>query len=308
MSLDYDDLQEMTPADKAQYIKTRFSLVDVALQLFDLDFAPGNKITSPYNEADTTPSCHLYEDHFYDFSTGRGGDLIDLVIAKNNCTWSFAVRAIMEGVVRNDLEESVVRRSTPAPIVDLTPVWEGMICDGFSDWDLGRPTVTYIDGLFCNDVVAENSTGDLLIPHRHDGIITGIKLRTRTGRKLAVDGSVFSAGLYRTGLHDVSAHTAVIVEGESDCWALEEFVTDNALNVDVFALPGGAALWRDSWLSAFDIHDWVYTAFDNDHAGKQATEKVGKAIGWGKRKQLQVPPLFNDVREALAAGWQPSFR
>ena len=130
-----------------------------------------------------------------------------------------------------------------------------------------------------------------------------MKVRHLDGGKSAYPGSQFGHSLYWPGAyHPLTLSTVVITEGESDCWALLQQPTAWA----VCALPSGAGLWRDDWLTQLETYETIYTAFDNDRAGEQATERVRRAVGWGRWKELKVPTLYNDVREAIAAGWKPS--
>ena len=73
-----------------------------------------------------------------------------------------------------------------------------------------------------------------------------------------------------------------------------------------FALPSGASSWKDAWLEDLEQYEKVYLCMDNDRAGQAARDKLTRKIGWLKAEQLRVPPLYNDAREAIAAGWRPT--
>lgn len=303
------DIEEMTPVERAEWVKSTYSCLDL---LDDLEIeAVGGKIRSPFNEHDGTPSCHIYEDHWHDYSTGRWGDVVDLAMALTGWTWGKTLAKLSAGAVRNDSEPGHVARATPAEPVDMTATYRAARRPGDGRlgerWAPNLPGVPlwFLDRLTVADHLAENNDGDLLIPHwTGNGIVTGIKVRRRQGGKVSHPGSVFSAGLYTTQVPSGSPR-AVITEGESDCWALTALLLDEA---DVYALPSGANLWRDAWLDQLGEYDVIYTAFDNDRAGEQATDKVRRAIGWGRWKAIIVPTMYNDVREAIAAGWHPSVK
>lgn len=59
-------------------------------------FGHDNKAHSVYNSKDKTASLHYYEEdnRFWDYSAGKGGDVIDFVEAKFDCTWKEAVAII----------------------------------------------------------------------------------------------------------------------------------------------------------------------------------------------------------------------
>jgi hypothetical protein len=157
--------------------------------------------------------------------------------------------------------------------------------------------------------LGQDSHGSLLIPHwgppAESGrfIVHGIKVRRLDGSKTSVSGSQYSRCLYDVSRGGFPSNTvAVITEGESDCWAIEPHMSQD---VSVYSLPSGSSLWRADWLPSLEQFETIYTAFDNDRAGQQATEKVRSSIGWGRWKELAVPTLFNDVREAISKGWEP---
>lgn len=299
------DVEDMTLMDKVAAIKASVGPLDLADSL-DLDVVDG-KIHSPYNQADDTPSCHLYEDHFYDYSTGNGGDVIDLYMLLAKCSWGSAVNRLLKGAMAMDADVGRIQRPTVVE-ADLTDQWRQLREDyhSYATFWVGqlKPlTAEFLwDMHLNNQLIAGEDT--MWIPHWHNGKVTGIKIRQRDGRKSAVPGSQFGRGLYFADRWPDN-RVAVIAEGESDCWAMAQALDST---VNVYALPGGAGLWRDQWLQELQQYGKVYTCFDNDQAGQKATEKVRRAVGWGRWQELKVPQLYNDAREALAAGWVPKLK
>lgn len=304
-----DDWEDLELDERIALVRGAYTPRDVCEQ-FELTIV-GDKIRSPFNEADETPSCHLYEDGWFDYSTGKWGDVIDLVVHLSGRKPGQVLRQLAAGIQSMELDPDRVKRAEKQ-IADLTALYHDLkVADTENVWvaaqwavKLPGVSVTHLRLLYMEDRLGVDVAGNLLIPHWHDGIVTGVKIRHTDGHKTSVSGSSFAAGLYETLAYrwDQVAVPAVIVEGESDCWALERLLMNKA---HVYALPSGAGLWRDDWLASLEAYEHVYTAFDNDRAGQQATEKVRKSIGWGRWKGLTVPQLYNDVREALCAGWEP---
>lgn len=294
------DVADMDLMEKVDYVRSTITPLDLA-DMFEIDVV-GDKIRSPWNDGERTPSCHLYEDGFFDYSTGRHGDVIDLYMQLSGKNWAAAVHRLAEGAQRMDVDPDRVQR-VPKELPDLTEVFRNMRQPDYSSevWAtrLGPLSVDTLDWLWTNEMVG-GSNEQMAIPHWHDGVVRGIKLRSANGQKSAVPGSTFACGLYRP--HVDQRQNAIITEGESDAWALLGAHLPTAC---IYALPSGAGLWKDAWLKDLEQYETIYTAFDNDRAGKQATEKVRNAIGWGRWAELKVPDLYNDVREAMAAGWQP---
>ena len=294
------EFEDMTVPEKVEFVKGRIGPLDLA-DMFDLELH-SDKIHSPFNEADRTPSCHLYEDGWFDYSTGRYGDVIDLYIALTGKSWGAALNRLGAGAERMDVDPDRIRRE-PTVLPDLTERWQLMpqctsIGDRFRN-ALAPVSERFLTELWaCNEI--KEQFGSMFVAHWHGGVVRGIKVRG-PGGKSAVPGSTFMAGLYRPLPDHSESGVAVITEGESDCWAL----IDRTIDAEIFSLPCGAGVWKDAWLEQLAGYDKIYTAFDNDRSGQAATEKVRGAIGWGRWDELKVPTLYKDVREALAAGWEP---
>jgi hypothetical protein len=295
-----DDFDELELEEKIALIRGAYTPRDVCEQ-FEIDIV-GDKIRSPFNEHDETPSCHLYEDGWFDYSTGKWGDVIDLVVHLSGRKPGQVLRQLAGGVQSMELDPDRVKRAEKK-VADLTQLYSDLTLNDYDDmcWWVDRIPGVNLSYMLEHGGVTTDAGGNLLIPHGHDYRVHGIKVRHKDGRKTSVSGSSFTVGLYFASIPPLDSTVAVITEGESDCWALEQARPD----LHVYALPSGASLWRDDWLAQLEAYETIYTAFDNDRAGQQATEKVRTSIGWGRWKELRVPQLYNDVREAIVAGWEP---
>lgn len=297
------DWLELTLMEKVELVRNTVSPLDIVEQ--DGIEVHAGKIRSPFNPDERTPSCHLYEDGWFDFSTGKGGDVLDLVMALHGITLSKAAEACGRLILNEDWDQGRVRQHQPAEPPDLTEQLADL--HELTTWDLSqwwlprlKPLTRDVFTRLARRKVLGGSADTLAVPHWHDGVVRGIKIRGDGGRKSAVPGSTFACGPYWP-VPATGASSLVIAEGESDSWCLLQA----QVPADVAALPSGAGVWKDKWLDQLEQYETIYTAFDNDRAGQQATEKVRNSIGWGRWKELKVPTLFNDVREAMAAGWEP---
>jgi hypothetical protein len=245
-----------------------------------------------------TPSTHAYEDHFYDYGTGEGGDLIDLVMRLEGCTFGQAVSRVIHKALRAGREPGDVERQPVRQVMDFTDALER---DNHVDSLVSSPWAHLHPPPNCRQQGA-----DLLIPHEDDEGVYGVKVRGADGSKSAWPGSIFTKRLYSPDgwmFAAVGDPVCVITEGESDCWALDRALGYSAI---VLALPSGAQSWKDHWLEDLKPFDKVYLCMDNDRAGQQARDKLTAKIGHLRAEQLRVPPLYGDAREAIAAGWRPS--
>jgi hypothetical protein len=290
-----EDWGDLTFEDKIAALKATVTVPEVA-SLMGIEADEGDKIPSPFNPGERTPSCHLYDDHWYCYATGKGGDIFDLVIALNPGTsLQDAVKAIKQRAVAVGKQYGDVESAVPRQLLDFGPqLW------GFDDlFEFGGMTLpkgwAKVDG-----------QGNIYIPHREPGRTYGVKVRWASGGKSSWAGSQYSHRLYDPfgwSAGYVPNTQLVLCEGESDCWALYLKLHEQA---DVLALPSGAGAWKDHWLDDLGCYNRIFVCMDNDRAGKAARDKLMLKIGYSRAERLEVPPLYNDAREALEAGWDPS--
>lgn len=260
-----------------------------------------HKIRSLANPGERTPSLHVYEDHWYDFSTGEGGDVIKFVMTATGCTYHEA----LERLSGKRVDPMKVKRPRPQKRVlqnlndcftkepEASPAGyrqaEGFVA---SKW----PYLNLEDLMEYGVKITEN---EIWIPHLDsDGVIRGIKKRsTKTGAKISVTGSTFITGLYRVR-HLTSTPVAILTEGESDLWCMETWLRRNGCSDQAFtyALPSGAATWRTEWVSTFAAHNHTLLCLDDDEAGRKATKRISPELG----SVAVLTPPGGRVAEAIA--------
>ena len=80
MKLDWaenEDWFTMELEERIALVKSAVTMADVAeLCGYEVD---NDKIRPPWNEVERTPSTHIYDEHFYDYATGRHGDVFDFL-------------------------------------------------------------------------------------------------------------------------------------------------------------------------------------------------------------------------------------
>lgn len=304
---DPEDWNSLSVPEKAAMLKTTVTMTDL-VELCGHDVTK-DKVRPPWNPTERTPSTHLYEDHFYDYGSGKHGDLFDW-IAEEDIASGEEPRSLPKAI--SYIRKLALKGGKEPGDVDSVPVrkLENLY------HDMPYEPVNELLGLDVSRYhLRADPAGNVYVPHWEPQepnavpLVYGIKVRYVGGSKGAIPGSQFTHRLYDPlGWplnRDPAWHGCVITEGESDCWAMRSVI---APQVDVFALPSGSSAWKEHWLEDLAPYGTVYVCFDNDRAGKQATEKVMKKIGYDRAKELRVPGLYNDVREAVAAGWVPSIR
>lgn len=293
-----EDWEDLSFDERIEALKCTVTVPEVA-QIFQYDTDEGDKIPSPWNREERTPSCHLYDDHFYDYSTGHYGDIFDLAIALNpELTLGQAVHQLKTRAVKVGKEYGDVDVAEPRALLDFSAELEP-----YEPVDFFGPIPVGAFG------VVEDHAGNLYVPHREPERVYGVKIRWASGGKGSWAGSQYSHRLYDPMGWEFgpTCETAVIAEGESDAWALSG-VVGFGQNTDVYALPSGVGTWRDHWLDDLQPYDRVLICMDNDQAGQRCRDKLMSKVGWARAEELKVPALYDDARAAIAAGWRPEAR
>lgn len=270
------------------------------------------KILAPWRD-ETEPSVQIYDDgSWFDYGEGEGGDAIDFLVRWQGWSKGQAFRFLGSMADLDEVRQDVPNRPAK-PILDLTEHWQdaehnqaGLYWDWWVDLCSKWPTVD--PHLPATRGWVKVGRNKILIPHRHGGKIPGIKVRVlSTGEKISVKGSTFTQGLYSV-TDRPQATEAVILEGESDLWALEcHWYRQLGVSPPaMFSLPSGAGLVKPEWFDGFDRFDVVRIAVDQDEPGQKAAEQIKWALddrgGHWCHHHWPVEQYGKDIAEALGKG------
>lgn len=138
-----------------------------------------------------------------------------------------------------------------------------------------------------------------IAPYRKDGTIVAQKLRGKD-KAFSTTGDFKGVELFGQHLWGEGGKKLIITEGEIDCMTVSQLQGNKW---PVVSLPSGA----QSAVSSIKTNlEWVMTfeevilMFDNDDAGKEATEKVCELLPIGMAKVATLP--LKDPNEMLLAG------
>lgn len=299
--------------------KEKWGMAELVEALTGEPVPANHKVPSMFNSADETPSMHIYDDSFYCYSTGKYGDVIDLVREAKRCTVERAVQILEDEADELGLV-AVARTAAPKPVF-VMPFLSFWRCtpDGAPPTVLPGIGIDVMRNLFNHDRVAQHGESlaiihydptsvDYMSARKHEAV--GIKYRHGDGKKTSEPGSDFSSFLYQpfeykpvlkiTGYPTM----CVITEGETDSWAWLSVRPDD----HVYALPSGAQSWKDKFLDQLTGYDKVYIAMDHDTAGVAARDKITRAVGWERAEHVQFPTNYKDIREAVASGFIPTLK
>lgn len=289
--------------ERAKLVKARWSMESLITALTG-DIVPQNrKITSMFNPDENTPSMHVYDDHFHDFSTGKSGDVIELIQIVKHCNFATAIEYLEEeaDVERLPIRVHIEKRKDVFQMPDL------LYYDGHMRTVIPSPKGVNLDTwdwMFEKGILGVRRDDSAVAVIHYDaetGRPNGVKYRHPDGLKTAEPGSEFSKSLYWVKSEPM-AKSCVILEGESDLWAWMGWADECP---QLFALPCGAGTWRDEWLKTLERFDHIWICMDNDAAGLRARDKIALKVGYGRAEFVKLPQLYNDVRAAIIEDWVP---
>jgi hypothetical protein len=281
----YDELRDI--------LKSSVTMFDV-VELLGLEPPDRQgKIRSIFGE-DKTPSLQLYDDHWFDYSTGKYGDQITFVREFTGCSYGEAISKLSGNVKVGDYRKK--RRAPKIEKIDLTdrfveePEGNAEAYERAAQWVEEKwPVLTLNDLLGFGVKVTQHS---LWVPHKdQDGIVRGIKVRdTHSGGKVAVTGSQFRHVLYSVRRPSYQP-VALLLEGESDTWCAESWVRKQSLEhkIMTYGLPSGAAVWNNDWHHDLNRHDYVGVALDDDEPGRGASARIRESIGYKRSTVVPIP-------------------
>jgi twinkle protein len=148
--------------------------------------------------------------------------------------------------------------------------------------------------------------GDILRFHYFDdaGILRGCKVKTKE-KVFKYEGEV-PGTLFGQHLFPASGKRVVITEGELDAASCQEAMP----GWQMVSLPSGAAAAKKSvqralpWLQGYEE---IVLFFDNDEAGRQATEEAAGVLPPGKTKIARLES-YKDASDALQANDSEAIR
>lgn len=142
--------------------------------------------------------------------------------------------------------------------------------------------------------------GDVLRFHyfSESGVLEGCKVKTKD-KVFTYEGNV-PGTLFGQHLFPATGKRVVITEGELDAASCQEAMP----GWPMVSLPSGAASAKKSiqrvipWLQGYEE---IVLFFDNDEAGRKATEEAASVLPPGKCKIASLPNDYKDASDALVA-------
>jgi hypothetical protein len=263
-----------------------------------------HKIRAPWRE-DSTPSVHIYDDgSWWDFGSGRGGDVLDFVGmfyfgAGYNATVHFKdVIDMLGGLNITPLAPSKQEKPTPRPkpqlkiSMDAIHYWHESMPDNRREYYYSRGLCDPIIDQFLLGWDGERYT----IPLLYRGVPFGVKRRRSEIPDRFPDDKYVSVQGSRKGIFNADAlaveRKIVMVEGELDAILAVQY------GFPAVTVTAGAASWDDDWVRLFTGVGQISILYDNDQAGRDGRLKVRNALGL-RARIINYPEGVKDMGELI---------
>lgn len=233
------------------------------------------KVNCPFHK-EKTPSCVIYDDHFWCFSCHAGGDIFHYVMRRDGCDFKSALRTLSGGMETARVSTNAASR-VAMPIKtkpELLP--PEFFSERMARWSaqtdaeevvlLASELQVDAQSLFRLEIAWADEHQAWAIPMRNSAReMVGIRLRDNQGKKWAVKGS-------RNGLFIPSGEPGkdlAVTEGPTDCAA--------ALSMGLYAIGKPMALMNNEAVIEFARAHRVRRVIivpDNDTPGLTGASKL----------------------------------
>ena len=188
---------------------------------------------------------------------------------------------------------NTTKKKTTPPSPRMAQMLEGMTAAPMTDRRISAAVVDKY-GVKVDDTKEQH-----LYPYRDgDGVLVGIKTRYNRNKTFSWEGNGQST-LFGQHLFSPGGKAITLCEGEIDTLAAHQM---NGAKWPVVGIPSATGIKavkeNREYLTTFDN---IYLTFDNDDAGRRATEEVANLFEPGKCRVVSLAPL-KDVGEFLAQG------
>ena len=227
-----------------------------------------------------------------DFSSGEGGDLLDLWAAVHQCSISKAMTDAKQYIGVRDTMPEREQKTFKRPAKPHCQT----IKAGALEWLKSRGLT---DKTIADFRIAEQLRDGktyCVFPYLRDGVLINYKLRNVAEKKDMQQAGGAEPCLFGWHLIDPKVRTIAIAEGEIDAMTLHQ------LGIPALSVNAGAG--NHQWIE----YDWdrlerfseILVFFDNDEAGNKGANEIITRLGNERCKRIVLP--MKDANEYLQSG------
>lgn len=241
-----------------------------------------------------------------DFSTGAGGDLIDLWSQVRDIQLPEAIKEVKDYLGVKDDDAGIQKKKKSFKKPDRSKLRKGARhVEYLQTRGLTEETIKEYKIAQC--VVWDHNTqkevDGMAFPYiRNDEclFIKSIGIDRNNGKK--VIGASKDAEPCLFGWHKMAkdSRMLVITEGEIDCMSLNQIGLDCVLSVPFGGGTGNKQQWIDYEYHNLDRFEDIYICMDNDDAGQKAAQEIAQRLGIERCFLVKLP--YKDANECLQKG------
>ncbi|MEW6536424.1 MAG: CHC2 zinc finger domain-containing protein [Candidatus Auribacterota bacterium] len=301
---------------------------DVISEFIHVD---NNKAKCPFHE-DKTPSLSINIDgqYFHCFGCGVGGDVFSFIMQYKNCNYLEASQFLAQrtGIIIPTINQKTKtlyddkKRRLYSTLQKVSFEYHNALPEKVRSYLNKRKildeTINKYKIGFCDDSVCLSESkealmeaglmdsagkpflkGHISFPHFYRGevvYITGRGFPDKSHRKLKKDKVPLEYLFNQDALH---RKEVIIAEGEIDTLTLLQ----NGFNACGVL---GTASFKREWVDRFKYCETVYLAFDNDPAGRKASESVGELME--DKIRIVVLPEGQDINDFFETKTKEDFQ
>lgn len=241
-----------------------------------------------------------------DFSTGEGGDLINLWQQVRDLNIGEAVAEVKQYLGVRDDDSAIQKKKKSFKKPDRSKLRKGEKHIEYLK-SRGLTDKTIADYKIAQCVVWDHNSQreieGMAFPYLRDGecvFIKSIGIERPSGKKVIGASKDAEPCLFGWHLMAEDSRTLVITEGEIDAMSLYQIGLDCVLSVPFGGGTGNKQQWIDYEYHRLDRFEEIYICMDSDDAGQKAAQEIAQRLGIERCFLVKLP--HKDANECINKG------
>jgi twinkle protein len=239
-----------------------------------------------------------------DFSSGDGGDLIDLWMLARGLNLPDTIQEVKEYLGVKDDDRAITQKKKTFKKPDRNKLRKGeKHVEYLKSRGLTEETIKKYKIAQCVVWDGKQEADGMAFPYIRDGeclFIKSIGIDRPNGKKVINASKDSEPCLFGWHMMAEDSKTLIITEGEIDCMSLNQIGLDCVLSVPFGGGSGNKQQWIDYEYHRLDRFEDIYICMDNDDAGKKGAEEIAQRLGIERCFLVKLP--YKDANECIKNG------
>lgn len=239
-----------------------------------------------------------------DFSTGEGGDLIDLWQQVKSISLPDAIKEVKNYLGVKDDDSSIRQKKKEFKKPDRSKLRKGDLhIEYLKTRGLTEETIRAYKIAQCVVWDGQKEINGMAFPYIRDDeclFIKSIGIERNNGKKVIGASKDAEPCLFGWHMMAKDSRDLVITEGEIDCMSLNQIGLDCVLSVPFGGGTGNKQQWIDYEYHRLDRFENIYICMDNDDAGQKAAQEIAQRLGIERCYLVKLP--YKDANECMING------